>query len=153
MDRATLVSEQRDDGQVLIEKLAMNGFDIKAAAWIKMSDDGQWHLYIASDVVDEKGYAAAYQDIQAVIRGMPDFEVGPFDVRLLSSSHALVADVQKLYQRFPAPSLTQFGGSQLGKMNIEEALIYPPIKDGALKPLRKTRSKISSTKSVAKSIR
>ena len=151
MDRTTLVGEQRDDGQVLIEKLAKGGFDIQAAAWIKTSDDGHWFLYIASQVVDEKGYAAAYRDVQAVIGGMPYFAVGPFDVRLLSAAHALVNDVQKLYQRFPAPLQTQFGGSQLGKMNIEEALIYPPVTVPTVKPLKRPRSKIHSSKSVVKS--
>lgn len=151
MDRTTLVGEQREDGQALLDKLAKRGFDIQAAAWIKTSDDGQWFLYIASEVVDEKGYAAAYRDLQAVIRGMPDFAVGPFDVRLLTASHALVADVKKLYQRFPAPLQTQFGGSELGKMNIEEALIYPPVSSPATTAKRRARS--SSGKRVAKSTR
>ncbi len=151
MDRTTLVTEQRDDAQCLIEKLAKNDFDVTAAAWIKTSDDGQWFLYIASQVVDEKGYAAAYREVQTTIRNIPKFSIGPFDVRLVSSSHALVSDVKKLYTKFPASLQTQFGGSQLGKMNIEEALIYPPVLASTASPLKRPRSTIRSSRSVVKS--
>lgn len=140
MDRTTLVSEQRDAGQCLIEKLVGTGFDVKAAAWIKTSDDEQWFLYVASQVVDDKGFFAAYRQAQTTIRKMPNLAIDPFDVKLVSASDPLVTDVQKLYQRYPAPLQTHFGGSQLGKMNIEEALIYPPISAPLISRQKRLRS-------------
>ena len=151
MDRTTLVSEQRDAGQCLIDKLVRIGFDVQAAAWIKTSDDGQWCLYIASQVVDSNGFFSAYREVQTTIRKMPNLAIGPFDVKLVSASDPLVAHVQRLYAKFPAPLQTQFGGSQLGKMNIEEALIYPPVSAPTAKPQKRPRSTIHSTKSVVKS--
>ncbi len=152
MDRTTLVTEQRDDGQRLLSELIKNGFDVQAAAWIKTSDDGHWSLFIASRQVDDKGFFTAYRDAQRIIRGMSNLAVGPFDVKLLSASHPLVADVQSMYQRFPAPLQTQFGGSELGKMSIEDALIYPPV---SARPARRksTSSRRSSGKRAVKSER
>ena len=126
MDRTELVVEQCDEGERLVEQLQTDEFNIEAAAWIKTSDDGQWFLYLASKMVDEKGLAAAYRVVQAAIRQMSRRYLDPFDVKLVSASHPLVSDVQKIYERFPARIQTQFGGAQLGGMSIVEALIYPP---------------------------
>ena len=152
MDRTTLVTEQRDDGQRLLDELIRNGFDVQAAAWIKASDDSRWSFFIASQAVDDKGFFQAYRDVQRIIRGTSNLSVGPFDVKLLSASHPLVADVQRIYQRFPAPLQTQFGGSELGKMSIEDALIYPPV---STRPVRRksTSSRRSSSKHTVKSHR
>ena len=116
MDRTTLVDKQCVDGQRLIEKLVKNKFDVQAAAWIKTSDDAGWCLYIASATVDTKGSFSAYLEIQSAIQKMPKTSIGPLDVKLLSATHVFVADIERIYQRFPAPLQTHFGGAQLGEM-------------------------------------
>lgn len=152
MDRTTLVSEQRADAQRLIEKLVDVGFDLRAVAWIKTSGAGKWVLYIASQVVDDQGYFAAYLAVQTTIRNMSDLAVGPFDVQLVSASHPLVTDVQKLYQRFPELRQMEFSGPELGKMSIEDAYIYPPVPPPTNEKKR-ARRKSASRKRVVKAER
>ena len=151
MDRTTLVDKQCVDGQRLIEILVKNEFDVQAAAWIKTSDDAGWCLYIASSTVDTKGSFSAYLEIQSVIQKMPKTSIGPLDVKLLSATHVLVADIERIYQRFPAPLQTHFGGSELGKMNIEDALIYPPVSTRLIKQTSRPRSRTTAGKRAVKS--
>ena len=152
MDRTTLVDKQCVDGQRLIEKLVKNEFDVQAAAWIKTSDDAGWCLYIASSTVDTKGSFSAYLEIQSAIQKMPKTSIGPLDVKLLSATHVFVADIERIYQRFPAPLQTHFGGAQLGKMSIEDALIYPPPSHSAV-PKTQRRSRSSARKRTVKAER
>jgi hypothetical protein len=53
MDTELLV-EQKDEGKRLIEQLGRDGFPVSVAFWVRTSEDGLWHLHIASPAVEEE---------------------------------------------------------------------------------------------------
>ena len=127
MDQATLVGNQIEDASRLIEQLRQDNFDIAAAFWVKTADDGQWFLYIASDAVDKLGLSNAYRAVLRTIGRMPDLWIDPLDVKLISPAKPMARDVVKIQKDYAKTIPTRYRGSQLGKVSIENAYIYPPI--------------------------
>ncbi|MEX0791943.1 MAG: hypothetical protein WD045_02320 [Pirellulaceae bacterium] len=122
MDTATLVSDQVEDGARLIKALELAGFEITAAFWVLPTDEGDWHLYIASPVVENQGLSEAFGQV------LPHLLPGRFpsithsDIRLIGSQNPMVARaVQFRHQKVPL----KFKGRTLGKMIIDEAYLYP----------------------------
>lgn len=60
MDQSTLVGDQIQDGRRIIERFAADGNAVQAAFWVREADEGSWRLYVATDLVDREGPAAAY---------------------------------------------------------------------------------------------
>ena|SRR5208337_825455 len=65
MDTELLVECQFDDGQRLVDQLIRDDFEISVAFWLKTSEEGLWHLYIASPFVDEERLGVAYRMVYA----------------------------------------------------------------------------------------
>ncbi len=139
MDQDTVVSEQRESGQRLIDALAGAGFEVRVALWAKPSDEGKLFLYIASPVVDEQGPAVAYRKVHDVMRRMSDVRIDPLDIRVVGLGDTLAqAALEVTRPRTPGspfavrnptpyPGITRFGGSTLGGVSIEgPAYIYSP---------------------------
>ena len=59
MDQGQLVSEEIDAGAELVRRLDQY-VPVKAAFWVKDSEEGQWYLYIASDQITDTNLGAAY---------------------------------------------------------------------------------------------
>jgi len=134
-----VVSEQTESGRRLIQALAAAGFEVRLAFWAKPTDEGKWFLYLASQVVDEKGPLAAYRLVHDVLRKMPDPWIDLLDVKVVGLSDSLAEAalaVTKPKARSspyavqtpkPYPGMTRFGGSTLGGLSIDGAYIYPPL--------------------------
>lgn len=134
MHHEPLVEGQIDDGRKLLERLSQNHFDVTAAFWVKDREDGQWLLYIASPVVDDKGHLAAYRDVNATIGAMPDLRwIDLFEVKLTGATHPMTKDVLDILARYPAglrtryPGTISYRGTQLGNASIDQAYIYEPV--------------------------
>ena len=52
MDTITLVENQIDDGQRLLDRLGEESFAIRAAGWVKPVDEDRWSLYIVTSEID-----------------------------------------------------------------------------------------------------
>ncbi|HEX8203659.1 MAG TPA: hypothetical protein VF590_24495 [Isosphaeraceae bacterium] len=131
MAQEPLVEGQIDDGRKLIERLSQNQFDVTAAFWAKDREDGQWLLYIASKVVDDKGLLAAYKHANETIRAMPDLRwIDDFELKLIGATHPMTKDALDILARYPAglrtryPGTISYRGSQLGNASIDQAYIY-----------------------------
>ena len=127
MAQATLVGQQIDDGPKLLTALTHAGFDVTAACWIKTSEDTPWYLYIASKDVDANGITAAYGKLLAVLRGIPDLWVDPFEVKLIGAAHPITQDLIKIVHGRRGKRPIRYGGARLGGSGIEEAFIYPTL--------------------------
>src|SRR5262245_16559585 len=98
MDQSTLVTEHIEDGRRLVERLIQEGIGVTAACWLKTEDDGEWSLYIASPLVDEKGRRNPYGPVYSVMRQLPQpFWVHPFDVKLISPKSPIARMVLDLH--------------------------------------------------------
>jgi hypothetical protein len=127
MDQGALVEGQIDEGRKLIERLSQSHFDMTAAFWIKNSEDGQWLLYIASKVVDDKGLRAAYKDSHEAIKTEDLRWIDPFELRLIGAADPITKDVLDIQRRDPAQMPTRYRGPQLGNVAIDQAYIYEPV--------------------------
>ena len=149
MDRISLVDRRIDDGQKLILQLARDGFDVTAAFWLKPSEDDWWNLYIATKVVDDNGPAIAYRALQKSQQKLIGTTISLADVKLIGPSNPITRDVRKIRRRYSGSAPISFGGAQLGNVNVEEALIYPPPSREKLAPLalgkRKLRTPVEQT--------
>ena len=122
MDTATLVNNQIDDGKKLVKHLRSAGVDVQVAFWALTTDEGIWHLFIASPLVDKVGLAEAYQKVYSELRSIHVQWIVRSDIKLISDKSPIACDAFA-YQDTTLE--TKFGGRKLGKLIIDEALIYP----------------------------
>ncbi|HUG70911.1 MAG TPA: hypothetical protein VMM76_24395 [Pirellulaceae bacterium] len=122
MDTATLVNEQIDEGKLFVNHLRHNGFPVEAAFWVLTSEDELWFLYLASNIVDVDGLAAAYRKVYAELARCRVRWISRSDIKLVGSQNPIAQDAISYRSDRLA---TRYGGRQLGKMFVEEAYIYP----------------------------
>ena len=128
MDPDTLVTNQLDDGQKLIDKLLTGGFEVTAALWLKASFNGKWSFYVVSPIVDAEGITLAYRRLNPLVRAMPEpFWIDPFAIKLIGPSHPIARDVLNIPVRVPGSRVCpiRWGGILLGDLGIEGAYLYP----------------------------
>ena len=125
MDQASLVEQQIDDGQELIDLLLREGFDVSAAAWIKPSEEDRWLLYLVSKEVEERGLTAAYRALHPVLGKLHAPWVSLGDLKLVSPENPVAADIIEINRKDPVRNPTRTRRPQLGGMPIDEAYVYP----------------------------
>jgi len=125
MDTHTLVENRIDDGRKLINLLTQKGFPLIAVSWIKTSDDGDWYLYIATPVVDQKGAAGAYREVYGALTSISGTSISVSDVKLVGISNPITKDILGIRARYPGRLPTFSRRSQLGSFAIDEVYIYP----------------------------
>jgi hypothetical protein len=125
MDQSPLV-EMVNDGRRLIDAMTTIGIGVSSAFWTKAGDDEQWYLYIASPLVDTVGITEAYRRLHPIVRQLHDeqFSIDPFAIKLISPQSPLVQGAAKLSENYKG--ITRSGGTQLGGVSVEGAVIYPP---------------------------
>jgi hypothetical protein len=124
MDQGSLVEMQINDGLRIIQKLQESGFDVRAAWWMRTSEEGQWFLYIASKRVEEDGIAAAYRKAYALMRNLGPLWVDRFEVKLIGPENPIANDVIGILSRFRDRVNTRYGGDRLGNVSIDGAYLY-----------------------------
>jgi hypothetical protein len=125
MATGTLVNLQIDEGAKLLAALRTRGFDVIVACWMKGDEEEFWYLYIASSRAEGFGLTDAYRELHTVIRSTPDLAIDPFVVRMIGPTNPLVAAINDLRRRLPAPLSTRIGPTQFAGRAIEGAYIYP----------------------------
>lgn len=126
MDTETLVENQIDDGQRLIDQLTRDEFEVLVAFWLKTSEEGAWQLYVASPSVDMEKLGEAYRKVYASLKRLDQSWVTPSDIKLLNGTNPVAQDALRVQERSPGRCPTRFHGKRLGNITIEEAYIYPP---------------------------
>ncbi len=129
MAQAALVETQIKEGQTLIYRLAWEGVAVTAASWIKESESGDWHLYLATPLVGEdEATRPAYRRVNAVIREMKKegFGMDLFAIKVIGAHDPIAKEMVANRRSRPAGPPTPLGGSRLGELAVEEAFIYPP---------------------------
>jgi hypothetical protein len=127
MAESTLVENQIEDGQKLIEAVAAKGVDVTASFWACSSEDGQWTLYIASKTYDDKGPAHAYRVVVDAFRQLEKPWITVSEVKVIGANNAIASDVLKVHKRFPGRAPTRSRSLPLGGMANDEVYIYPQI--------------------------
>lgn len=125
MDTVALVENQIDAGQRLLDQLEEEGIAVRAACWVKPTQEDRWSLYLATPSMDEKGPLEAYRQLTPAFRSLESGWLTSSDVILVGEKHPLVKDALAILQRFPhgAPIPSPF--PLLGGIPIENVYVYP----------------------------
>jgi hypothetical protein len=134
MDTELLVENQIDDGQLLIEQLIKDGFDVSVALWVKTSEEGLWYLIIASPEVAEQSLSDAYQTLYSSLDKLSASSISYSDVKLMTDSNAVSRAAIELRDRLPARIPTRIRDRRLGTLTAREGYIYQKI----MVPLRQS---------------
>lgn len=126
MDQSTLVEEQIDDGRRFVERFAADGNPIQAAFWVKTAEEGLWFLYLASELVDREGPAAAYRAVHNSLRKLGQPWISSSEIKVVSPNNPIAQDIFSVMKRYPGRLATRHGGKQLGSMAVDQTYIYPP---------------------------
>lgn len=119
-----MVNEEIDAGAELVRR-----FDdyepVKAAFWLKASDDPHRFLYIASERVDDKNLDVAYGEVLRLADDMRSPYLNPFRVKLIDAEGPLAKAAVDINQRFLGRMATRFGGQSFGGISVDDVYIYP----------------------------
>jgi len=124
---------QIKDGLRLINRLGREGVTVKAAAWVKENESGQWYLYLATPLVGEDDATRpAYRRVNNVVRDMQEdgFWIDPFEIKVIGPHDPIARDILAHRSSHPARIPTRFQGARLGELAVDEAYIYPPTLEG-----------------------
>ena len=114
-----------DDGQRFLDAMTNGGIGVSSALWAKVGDDERWYLYIATPLVDAAGVTEAYRRLHPIVRQLQDQRswIDPFAIKLISPQNPIAQAAAKLSDNYQG--ITRFGGTQLGGVSVEGAVIYP----------------------------
>jgi hypothetical protein len=125
MDANTLVMEQIDEGERLLLKLNGEGLTVRAASWVKPTEEDRWTLFISAPLVDAKGSTAAYRDVYRVLRTLGGGWVNDSDIKLIGENHPVAREMIDLLHRHPGRSPVRSRRTMLGGMPVDEIYLYP----------------------------
>jgi len=124
MDQKILVTEETNAGLELIQRLN-ESLPIQAAFWLKDSYEGQWFLYLASDLVTDGTIREGYGRVIKACNDKPNVYLTPLQVKLISLDNPLAKEALEIYERYPGYAPTFLGARTFGEMSIEEGYLYP----------------------------
>jgi hypothetical protein len=125
MDTELLVENELDEGQLLIDQLTRDGFDVSVAFWAKTSEDGVWQLFIGSPAVETGKASVAYQTAYASLDAIHATSIQPSNITLLNDHGQIAQAAIELRDRRPAKNPTRFHRRGLGGLSVAEAYVYP----------------------------
>ena len=125
MDQEPLVIEQIEAGKNFIAELDKY-VPVRAAFWLKVTEDSGWYLYIASGRITDQNVKAAYGEVARVSKTIDDPNFDLFRVKLIGVNDPFARAALELHKRFRARVPTHIRGRSFGGMSVEGVYVYPP---------------------------
>ncbi len=123
MDQGPLVMEEIDAGAELVRE-----FDryrpVKAAFWLKISDENQRYLYISSDQIDDTNFDIAYGEVLRLTGTIRSPYLDPFRVKVIGGDDPLTLAAVQVNRLFPGPMASRFGSKLFGGVFVDDGYIY-----------------------------
>jgi hypothetical protein len=109
-------------GRKLWQELSANPhFPVKGVLWLL---DGEWHLMIASEIVDKLGARDAYRKLAEVVPLAPAESSQMSRIDLIGTKHPLYQGLSSVFAQTASVEGARLGGSQVGGVYIEDAYLY-----------------------------
>jgi hypothetical protein len=124
MDQGPLVSERIDAGAKLAREFDKRT-PLKAAFWLKESEDGQWVLYLASDQINDSNFDVAYGEVLRLLGPGPHLWLDPFQVKVTGADDPVTKAVLAIQEKFAGKLATRLRNRMLGGVSVDEVYIYP----------------------------
>jgi hypothetical protein len=126
MDYGPLVREEIEEGAKLAREFDRYA-SLKAAFWLKASDDDHRYLYLTSDQIDEAGVYPAYGEVARLTIQDPPEYLDPMRVKVISGKDPLAQAAFEYNNRFPQSRPLRLNWQMFGGTFIEDGYIYPPL--------------------------
>lgn len=123
MDTNLLVENQIADGETLVDRLIAAGVVVRAAFWVKPTDEDRWSLFIATPLFDQVGAIAAYQQVLQVLRTLDEAWISSSDLSLIGENHEWAQAVCDVLREYPNRRATKPGRPTL--RGVDDVYIYP----------------------------
>jgi len=126
VDQGTLVEDRIVDGRRFVERFAADGNSVRAAAWVKTAEEGLWFLYLATEIIDQVGPAAAYRAVHGSLKKLEDLPLNGSQIKLVGPSNPIAVGLQNIANRSPVKLSTRFGAETLGSLAVDQGYVYSP---------------------------
>jgi hypothetical protein len=124
VDTTTLVEDQIDVGQRLLDRLEEEGFIVSVAAWVKPTDEDQWSLYIATPALDQNGTRTPYNQVIDVLQSLRTALLTGSYIKLVSEKAPIVQELLDILRRYPHRRAIPSPRSTLGGTPVDEVYVY-----------------------------
>ncbi len=125
MDSNVLVREQLDAGSRFIKRFA-KAYPVCAAYWVKLSDEKEWGLYIASDKIDDDNFDVAYGEVGQIATDHPDDWLDMFQIKVRGEQDSLTRAVLEVMKKYPGRRRPfPYNADSLGGVGVDGVYIYP----------------------------
>jgi hypothetical protein len=130
MDKTTLVVPfSHSAGLALLQELVDEGFEIKAAYWLYLSEPDDWRLHIALPMYDAEGPKATYNAFQAALSTavaagkISDGDIDLIDTTAVSPKNPLARAVSKITINSPKEGYL-ISRSSVDGIWVDQAYVY-----------------------------
>jgi hypothetical protein len=135
MGKDELVNMQIGAGGLLIETLDQSEFEVTAAMWFYMPENGEWRLIIASPYVDKNGPKRSYEFIQNILDQLPNNSKAALylplsdylslnNISVVGINNELIKLIRMTIRTGKNISHIKFTKNVINNVLIEDALIY-----------------------------
>ena len=126
MATATLVSQEIEEGQRLIDALNAADLSVDSALWIYAPEPETWRLMLTSPLYDRKGPLKTYGEILSVFRQVkPELKIDWTALVAVSPKHELIEGLRQLQQHWNLDlSGRRLTNNLVDRTWIEDAYIY-----------------------------
>ena len=124
MDNGPLVKEEIEAGALLAQEFNRYA-PLKAAFWLRASDEEQRYLYLSSDAIDDSNFDLAYGEVGRILKilWLPDLDF--FRIKVLSGADPLADAAASLATRYPDSAGRRFGSRPFGDSFVGDGYVYP----------------------------
>lgn len=123
MYQAELVEADIELGKRILDALARAHIAVSAALWLFIPQLGEWHLMIATSLVDRKGPRSSYEKIWSILQKQQLLPQLPLRrIYLLSPSTPFVSALRTTLRKMLPGRLRS---AYVGDRFIEDAYVYP----------------------------
>lgn len=126
MDPTTLVGDQIQEGQRLLDYLVRSGVEVQTSFWLMTSETGQWYLHVVVPLADQQGPAIAYRRILQLLRQVaPPFRIPLQQIKVAATDDSEPRHLRKHYSGESGGIDIRFAPELPGGVTIEGLYIYP----------------------------
>jgi hypothetical protein len=126
MATATLVSQEIEEGQRLIDALNAADLSVDSALWIYAPEPETWRLMLTSPLHDRQGSLKTYYEILLVFRQVqPELKIDWTGIVAVSPKHELIKGLRQLQKDWNLNlSGTRLTNKLVDRTWVEDAYIY-----------------------------
>lgn len=114
-----------DFGKALWQALRENEkFPAKGAFWLFKPKSDNWHLVIATPLVEEIGPRNPYEVLLEIMRSIPVDSTQLQRISLISPKERLYQELRSVFGKTASVEGARLGNTQIGGMFIHDAYLY-----------------------------